>query len=91
MIARQTFLAHVHGDLIVVQNDMQRFILVMAEILNTSFSDEDPFRFTKRKLLENAKESLSDGIKQAEDSLRLIKNIETDMKDYENEKLANSK
>ena len=64
------------------RTDIERFIIVTAEILNTEISNDDPFRFTKRKMKEIATESLANGILQAEESMRLIKNLDLDLKEF---------
>ena len=67
-------------------SEFERFTLVMADILNMSYiSNEDPFRFTKRKLIETARMALLNGICQAEENIRVIRNIESDFKEYKDD------
>lgn len=59
----------------------ERFIVLMAELMAVDIDNTDPMRYSKRCAVNAARKALDDGIAQAEEALRLVRAIETDVKD----------
>lgn len=58
-----------------------RFIAVMADLMRVDIDNSDPMRYSKRCAVNAARKALDNGIDQAEEILRIVRGIETDVKD----------
>ncbi len=59
-------------------NTAERFAIVLAELLNTDISNDDPMRYSKRSLTQAARQALDDGINRAAQLLDVRRAIEHD-------------
>lgn len=59
----------------------KRFAVVVADLERLDITNEDPMRYSKRCCVNAARTALEEGIRRAEEMLRLVDSIESDKKE----------
>lgn len=59
----------------------KRFAIVVADLDRIEISNEDPMRYSKRCCLNAARTALEEGIRRADEMLRMVQNIHSDAKE----------
>lgn len=58
----------------------KRFAVVVADLERIEITNEDPMRYSKRCCVNSARAFLDEGIRRAEEMLRLAEAIDSDFK-----------
>ena len=64
-----------------MSNIYERFAVVVADLARLDITNEDPMRYSKRCCANAASQALEEGIRRAEEMLRLVDNIQSDAKE----------
>lgn len=64
----------------------KRFAVVVADLERMDITNEDQMRYSKRCCVNAARSALEDGVRRAEEMLRLVDNIQSDVNEVVKEK-----